>query len=161
MTKNQTTQKLLQKRLKKASRHFTALKEYKFLIEQILIDKNIYQVDEYKQLQPADRAIFDAYLKRFSSLQDFLGAKIFPLLLDIAGINNNSLSEVLLYVEKEQIIDSLDSWIELRAIRNELEHDYPEIIREALENLKYCVDSFDRITSYYKNSVNFSNKYIK
>ena len=38
-----------------------------------------------------DRAILDAYLKRFASVQDFLGAKIFPLLVDISGITANSI----------------------------------------------------------------------
>ncbi|MDM8568585.1 hypothetical protein QUF50_03545 [Thiotrichales bacterium HSG1] len=48
-------------------------------------------------LKPETRAILDAYLKRFSSMQDFMGAKIFALLLEIAGINNNTMSEILYY----------------------------------------------------------------
>jgi len=57
----------------------------------------------------------DAYLKRFSSVQDFLGAKM----LDIAGINSGKMSEVLYLVEKETIIDSRDRWIGLREVRSE------------------------------------------
>jgi len=29
---------------------------------------------------------FEAYLKRFASIQDYLGTKVFPLLLEVAGI---------------------------------------------------------------------------
>jgi len=41
----------------------------------------------------------DAYLKRFSSVQDFLGAKVFSLLLDISGIGDTKMSEVLFAIE--------------------------------------------------------------
>ncbi|MCD6190086.1 MAG: hypothetical protein J7K14_00915 [Sulfurimonas sp.] len=70
------------------------------------------------------------------------------------------MSEVLYNIEKEQIIDSLDNWIELREVRNELEHDYPEELEEALKDLKFRIDSFDKIESYYLNSLNFSKKYL-
>ena len=71
------------------------------------------------------------------------------------------MSEVLYYIEKEEIIDSLENWIELREVRNELEHDYPEELEEALVDLKFCIDSFEKIESYYLNSLKFANKYLK
>jgi len=98
----------------------------------------------------------DAYLKRFSSVQDFLGAKM----LDIAGINSGKMSEVLYLVEKETIIDSRDRWIGLREVRNELEHDYPDNLEAALQDLKFCINSFASLESYYVNSLNFAQKYI-
>ncbi len=100
-------------------------------------------------------------MKRFSAIQDFLGAKIFSLLLEVAGIDGSKMSEVLYNIEKEQIIDSLDNWIELREIRNELEHDYPEELKEALEDLKFCIDNFHKIESYYLNALKFAKRYIK
>ncbi len=71
------------------------------------------------------------------------------------------MSEVLSNIEKENIIDSLENWIELREVRNELEHDYPEELQEALNDLKFCVNSFEKIESYYLNSLAFFNKYNK
>lgn len=131
------------------------------MIDGLLKNKNIYEQFTFNTLKTQEKAVLDAYLKRFSSVQDFLGAKIFPLLLDVAGINSSKMSEVLYNIEKEEIIDSLDNWIELREVRNELEHDYPEELEEALKDLKFCIDSFDKIESYYLNSLNFANKYIK
>ena len=72
------------------------------------IRKNIYEQFIFNTLKPEEKAILDAYLKRFSSIQDFLGAKIFPLLLVVAGINSSKMSEVLYYIEKEEIIDSFE-----------------------------------------------------
>ena len=150
---------ILAKRFSKLEKHYSALKEYKILIDALLNESNIYDQFTFNTLKPEKRAILDAYLKRFSSIQDFLGAKIFSLLLEIAGINNSKMSEVLSYIEKEEIIDSLENWIELREVRNELEHDYPEELQEALNDLKYCIDSFPKLESYYLNSLNFFKKY--
>jgi len=150
---------ILQKRFDKLDKHYVAIKEYKALIVQLLNEKDIYQPLIFNTLEAEKRAILDAYLKRFSSIQDFLGAKIFSLLLEVAGIPHQKMSEVLSHIEKEQIIDSLESWIELREVRNELEHDYPQELQEALDDLKYCVDSFDKLESYYLNALAFFKKY--
>ena len=150
---------ILRKRFDKLEKHYIAIKEYKVLIDELLKEQNIYDQFIFNTLKPEQRAILDAYLKRFASIQDFLGAKIFSLLLEIAGINNSKMSEVLSNIEKENIIDSLENWIELREVRNELEHDYPEELQEALDDLKYCIDSFGKLESYYLNSLNFFKKY--
>lgn len=152
--------KILALRFSKLEKHYSALKEYKVLISDLLKEKNIYDQFTFNTLKPQEKAILDAYLKRFTSVQDFLGAKIFSLLLEIAGIPGDKMSEVLYNIEKEQIIDSLDNWIELREVRNELEHDYPEELEEALKDLKFYIDSFEKIESYYLNSLNFSKKYL-
>jgi len=151
---------ILKKRFDKLEKHYIAIKEYKALIDDLLKESNIYEQFVFNTLKPEKRAIVDAYLKRFASIQDFLGAKIFSLLLDVAGINNTKMSEVLSNIEKENIIDSLENWIELREVRNELEHDYPDQLQEALNNLKYCINSFEQLESYYLNSLTFFKKYI-
>ena len=155
---NQTA--ILKRRLSKLERHYIALREYKKLIDDMNDKFDIYDMDIFQKLKPQQKAILDAYLKRFSSIQDFLGAKIFGLLLDIAGINYTKMSEVLYYIEKEEIIDSLENWILLREVRNDLEHDYPEDLDEALEDLRFCIDSFDRLESYYLKSLKFAKRYI-
>lgn len=160
MSKINETKQILLKRLEKLEKHYIAMKEYKALINELLQKKSIYDQFIFNTLTSQERAILDAYLKRFSSIQDFLGGKIFPLLLEIAGINCSKMSEVLYYIEKEEIIDTLDNWIELREVRNELEHDYPEELQEALEDLKFCIDSFSKLENYYFNSLTFSQKYI-
>lgn len=150
---------ILQKRFDKLEKHYIALKEYKYLINNLLEERNIYDQFIFNTLEAEKRAILDAYLKKFASIQDFLGAKIFSMLLEIAGIQNTKMSEVLSHIEKENIIDSLENWIELREVRNELEHDYPEELEEALNDLKYCIDNFEKIESYYLNSLNFFKRY--
>jgi hypothetical protein len=151
---------ILKKRLTKAESHFNALSDYYSLIQQLLLNCPIYQVDGFTALKIQEKAILDAYLKRFSSLQDFLGAKIFPLLVEVSGFGTSKMSEVLYYIEKEEIIDDLSHWVELREIRNELEHDYPDDLAKALQDLQFCIDSFKVLKKYYFNAANFAEKYL-
>jgi len=152
---------ILIKRLRKIESHYHAIKEYHSIIETMLSGENIYSPDIFPSLKIEKKAIFDAYLKRFSSLLDFLGAKIFPLLIDISGIGSTKMTEVLYHAEKEGLIDDLNTWVSLREARNELEHDYPDNLKKALADLKFCVDSFNIIESYYLNVTKFSAKYVK
>jgi hypothetical protein len=151
---------ILESRFVKLEKHYNALREYKNLIDLLLESTNIYDPKLFEVLIPEKRAILEAYLKRFTSIQDFLGAKIFSSVLSLAGISTTKMSEVLSHAEKEGLIDSLESWVELRDARNELEHDYPSELGEALLDLKFCIDSFDVLEKYYKNSVHFYQMYI-
>jgi len=131
----------LQHQLKKAKAHYQALQEYYDYIKNNAFD---FSVVAYKQLDIQDRAVLEAYLKRFASLQDYLGAKVFSSLLDSAGISYTKMSEVLVLIEKEGIME-LGRWIEFRNVRNDLEHDYPEELEDALNDLRYCVEAFEEM----------------
>ena len=146
---------IINRQLQKVQKHFDALKEYKEFIEKVGFE---FSIEEFNNLDTPQKAVLEAYLKRFSSLQDYLGAKVFKTLLDISGISYTKMSEVLTLVEKEEII-SLDKWIEFRNVRNELEHDYPDELEEALKDLKYCVESFDYMQEVVKNVFNFARRY--
>lgn len=150
---------ILSARLEKLEKNFEAIRSYKLLIDALSAKKDIFNGSVFVTLVPEEKALFDAYLKRFASIQDFLGSKIFPLLLEISGIVNAKMSEVLIQMEKEEIIDNLDSWIELREKRNNLEHDYPDDLEDALRDLRFCVDSLSRLESYYARVIAFTRRY--
>lgn len=71
---------------------------------------------------------FEVLTNRFSKLQDYLGNKIFDLVLerykeDIQGM---SMIDKLNRLEKIGIIDSAEFWDQLRDLRNHLTHEYPD-----------------------------------
>jgi len=146
---------IINKQLLKVKKHFEALKEYKEFIEKMGFD---FSLEAFEKLDISQKAVLEAYLKRFAALQDYLGAKVFKSLLDISAISYSKMSEVLTLIEKEDII-SLDKWIEFRNIRNELEHDYPDEIEEALEDLKCCVDSFEYMQEVVQKVFDFARRY--
>ena len=143
---------ILQKRLNKLHKNFEVLREYKNFIEKL---GDIYTPFVFNSLKLEEKAILEAYLKRFAFLQDYLGAKVFKLLLENKGIVVYKMSEVLIEMEREGIID-LEKWIELRNVRNELEHDYPDELEVALEDLKYCVENFNELEKIIKKVFEFA-----
>lgn len=151
---------ILKKRFYKLDKHYEAFREYHQLIEIFLFENDVLTVEKFNFIDPKDRALFDAYIKRFASIQDFLGAKIFPLLIEISGIGSVKMTEVLYQMEREEIIDSIASWIELREIRNELEHDYPDELEDALKDLKFCIVSFSLLESYCFNARKFAQRFV-
>jgi len=142
----------LKHQLNKVKAHYLALKEYYNYINDSKFD---FAISSFEKLQVQDRGVLEAYLKRFASLQDYLGAKVFKGLLDISGISYSKMSEVLILMEKEEIID-LDQWIAFRNIRNNLEHDYPDELQDAL---KYFIDSFKEIEKVIIRVFEFAGRY--
>ncbi len=41
----------------------------------------------------------------------------------------------------------------------ELEHDYPDELAEALEDLRFCIDQFEEIEGYYHRAKAFAGRY--
>ena len=117
-------------------------------------------VERFEVLPVRDKALFDAYIKRFASIQDYLGAKIFPLLAQLSGIDSGKMTDTLALMEREEVIDSLEVWIELRQIRNELEHDYPEELVDALEDLSFCIQQYDTLIRYIQNSQAYAKRFL-
>ncbi len=146
---------IIQKQLQKVQKHYEALKEYHVYIRKIGFD---FSCEEFAHLDTPKKAVLEAYLKRFASLQDYLGAKVFKSLLDISGISYTKMSEVLILMEKEEIV-SLDKWIEFRNIRNSLEYDYPDALDDALQELKECVDNFVYMQQVVKSVFDFARRY--
>ena len=150
--------KILNKRLEKLNKHYEALIEYKKLVDSL---GDIYNLTNFNFLPYEKRAFLESYLKRFSSIQDYLGAKIFPLLVNLSGLSNTQkMSEILKILSKEEIID-IDKWLEIRNLRNELEHDYPDELEEAINDLKKCVDNFDYLIKIRDNIEKFIYENIR
>ena len=76
----------------------------------------------YEQLTDEEIGYIDQYLFRFAKLQDALGERLFKNLLIYLGeiTENKSFIDIFNRLEQLNIIDDYDSWLELRAIRNEL-----------------------------------------
>ena len=148
---------ILKKRLLKLNSHYQALKEYKEFISNLNNEK-VFDIYQFRYIDTPTKGVLEAYLKRFASIQNYLGAKIFPALLQISGVSYSKMSEVILLIEKEGII-SFDEWIKFREIRNELEDDYPDDLEEALNDLKFCIDNFEKIEKIIFKVYEFAKRY--
>lgn len=75
----------------------------------------------------AERA--DAFVSRFGRLQDTLGDKLLPALLDASGETVASALDNLDRAERLGWVASVDDWLAMRRLRNQMVHEYIEDIQ--------------------------------
>jgi uncharacterized protein YutE (UPF0331/DUF86 family) len=78
---------------------------------------------------------------RFTKLQDEIGNNTFRFLLEFLKeeYTDKPFRDILNILERLKIIDSSDTWLSLRELRNDLAHDYPMMIDETVDKLNYLV----------------------
>lgn len=114
--------------------------------------------DNYNEiiLFPVDATLYDdkekiktidAFIFRFIKLQDFMGDKLFKELLKEVGEYKDSMSliDVLDKLEKLEIIDNSDKWIDFRILRNKLTHEYPDNQDDVIEGIKLALEHFSEM----------------
>jgi hypothetical protein len=73
--------------------------------------------------------ILDQIAYRFAKLQDSMGEKVMPLILELAQETvpaNATFAEKLNRLERIGAIPSAEEWKKFRIVRNALAHDYPD-----------------------------------
>ena len=106
--------------------------------------KDLFPLTEemYSGISEAIIGNIDQLVFRFTKLQDELGNYTFRYLLEYLkeDIADKPFRDILNILERLRIIDSVDSWLILRELRNDLAHEYPMMIDETIEKLNflYC-----------------------
>lgn len=78
----------------------------------------------------------DAFVARFGRLQDTLGDKLIPAMLQFLGERTGPAMDNLDKAERFQWIDSAEDWLIFRKLRNQMVHEYIEdsaILADALD----------------------------
>jgi len=118
-------------------------------------------IKDYESLSKIERFALNTLIFRFSKLQDLMGRKIFKEFLEFIGISTIDLSffDILKELEKEKILN-IDSWQELRELRNDIAHDYPDEFDEKIQKINLFIkksnellEIFDKLESKY-NEIN-------
>lgn len=77
----------------------------------------------------------DAFVGRFGRLQDTLGDKLLPALLSLLGERAGPFVDNLNRAERLGWVDSVDEWLVMRQLRNQMVHEYiedPAILMSAI-----------------------------
>lgn len=78
----------------------------------------------------------DAFVSRFGRLQDHIGEKLIPRFAAMLGGTPKSLLDNLVYAEKAGWVESAETFVSARKLRNLLVHEYmaeAELFLEALQ----------------------------
>jgi len=98
-------------------------------------------IENYNDLTNLGKFALNTLIFRFSKLQDLLGSKVFRSYLEFSGFETSEKSffDILKEIEKEGIVD-IDTWDELRKLRNQIAHEYPEEEDEAIESINLFIE---------------------
>ncbi|WP_457622329.1 hypothetical protein [Persephonella sp.] len=135
-------------------------------------DRLEYVVNKIKSWDELDTEILDnpekvetldAFLFRFSKMQDTMEEKLFPLILEIFGeeARNKPFIDILNRLEQLEILPSANKWKELRKIRNLLTHTYPWEQEILIKELKQAINASDRLMKIYQNIKEKIKPYLK
>lgn len=84
--------------------------------------------NKIKELSDEDIEPIELMTSRFSKLHDFIGTKIINLFLDVTLESHEALSMIdkLNKLERLNILEDKDTWLEMSELRNHLAHEYPD-----------------------------------
>jgi hypothetical protein len=101
--------------------------------------------DNYYDLDDITIGFLDQFIFRFSKLQDIMGSRLFPSILELLAepVSEKAFIDILNRLEKLEIIESALQWIELRKIRNDIAHEYPASITERIEGINILFDNLE------------------
>ncbi|RFO95932.1 hypothetical protein DIC66_16020 [Rhodoferax lacus] len=105
--------------------------------------------EEYANLSKADRRLVDQFAYRYTRLQDDLGARLIPAVLNALGEDVRSMSAVDRFGRLEQLgwLPSADQWLALRQVRNQFAHEYPDSSVERFERLQMATEAARQLLS--------------
>jgi hypothetical protein len=109
-------------------------------------------IKKYDSLNKLEKFALNTLIFRFSKLQDLIGGKLFRNYLNFSGLNTDNMSffDILKELEKESVID-IDSWNELRELRNDIAYEYPQEIDEMIEKVNLLVEKSFELIKIFKN----------
>ena len=134
------------------------IKRLKYAIDNT---KDLFQLtqDSYKDLDDKNIEHIDQLIYRFTKLQDAMGLRLFPAILEQMGEEavSRSFIDRLNRLEQLGIIRDADEWNIFREIRNQLAHEYPEeetqnaeALNELYLQIPKLIDLFNHIEKNVK-----------
>ncbi len=101
--------------------------------------------------------IVNSYLFNYIKIQDRMGGKLFRLALKYWREDDNdslTMLDVLNRLEKLRVIDRVETWDQLREIRNAIAHEYPDDLTTRLETLRLALSSYPKLKEIIANIEN-------
>ena len=116
--------------------------------------------DSVRELMPEQVSHTDQLIYRFSQLQDTMGTRLFPLVLQGLGEYDQGepFIDMLNKLEKLSLINSAEQWLHLREIRNLVSHEYPDSEKELAEGLNELRDASRYLETALNHLLEFMRK---
>ena len=108
-----------------------------------------FSIQKLQHLSPEQLGYTDMLTTRFGKLQDVIGTKVFPLILDLLEEDAAAFIDKLNRLEKLGYLENSSWWLELREMRNTLTHDYPDDLLRS-EHLNALIPKSYELLDFWK-----------
>jgi len=107
-------------------------------------------VDNYNNLDDLKISTIDQMIFRFSKLQDTLGDKVFPSILELSGEKVKAMT----FIDRLNRLEELEllcknEWMALRKDRNEIAHEYSFNQDEVVDGINLIFNRVDDLLNIY------------
>ena len=112
------------------------------------------KVEDYKCLNDEQVEALDQFLFRFSKLQDTIGQRLFPGILELGEESVKTLTflDLLNRLEQLNVIDSKEQWLTLRNMRNKLAHEYEDDSEGMTDALNFIYASYPILANIFSQA---------
>lgn len=130
---------------------------------QQLAGKKPFTAARLAQLTDIELAIFDQFIVRFSKLQDVMGAKLLPAIIELTHEEGelSTFIDKLNRLEKIGALRSVEQWLKFREMRNQFAHDYPDDPEIQSSLLNKAFGMADELLHSLEHAMSFSAKYVQ
>jgi len=111
-------------------------------------------IQTWLSLTPENHETLAAFRVRFSEFQEQLGKAMRAIAIEEEQ-RTEPYTAVLLYMEKLAIIESAESWKELRELRNAINHEYEENAERLAEFFIQLAQSTPKLFAWHDQLVKF------
>jgi len=101
--------------------------------------------------QPEREDMMEAFASKFNRFQDMLGDKLLPILLMWKGERTGAFIDNLNRAERLELVVSAQQWLEARALRNKLVHEYMVDAGEFAQSLNLANDLSAMLLQSWQN----------
>ncbi len=122
-----------------------------------------FTAESVNHMSTQDRRFLDQMAYRFSKLQDSMGMKILPALTDLVDepLNESAtFAERLQRLERIGVVKSADEWRQLRALRNQISHEYQDAPELKAAALNRFLNGIGSLLSIWKSAERFAERNI-
>jgi hypothetical protein len=118
--------------------------------------------DAYHALADSDIAILDQMLFRFGRLQDAIGQRLLPAILRAGQEwrDDETFLDKLHRLEKLGAIPSASDWVQLRDLRNNAMHEYPDHPELNAANLNRVFDGIAKLERNLLQARKFADEHF-
>ncbi|MFM8455000.1 MAG: hypothetical protein ACKOAD_08650 [Gammaproteobacteria bacterium] len=117
--------------------------------------------EQIKNLTTEEIAMIDSLVYRFSKLQDLIGAQLINICLDLAQepVVNHTMIDKINKLSKFGVAINPALWSELREIRNQIAHEYPNAPDLVASKLNELYSRIPSLIAIYKSICVFLQKF--